>query len=1061
MPDTDIRINITANDNASASINKVKSNINSVSALKIKGNTFDGIKNSAEKSASSLLHLQQTAGNIGNAFSRAASAAQRALDSMRGSADKTTKSVEGIQQPAGNAGAVFSKLAGLAGKAFAVASIADFSKRCLEASANAELLRKGLARSLGAADAEKLISDVQAIGEASAYDATQLLPLSRAWVNIGDNAEQATDKMRTIVDISSAYGLTADQVGAVNLALSQMQMAGKIGQQDMMQLLNAGVPAWQLLSEKMGLSVAQLKDMSSSGELTQEAIDALFEIMKEKGDGAASDMANTLAGKFSNIEESAANSMSAIGEIITDAFDLKNVLGSIGEFVGSFKAALIEVKDAAKNVGVTQAITDQLEKVSPVAASAFGTISSALKDIGSFCKENSGLIKAVGEAVMIVGSAFLSLKGIIAICTTAAKIFTAVATMNPYVLGITAVIAALVLIHDNWDEISKAASQCWQSVTETMERIKTSIIEKFNGAIDSVKQTWNEFTNFLAHPIDTVINITRNVASRYSSGGVNDPMPDAKGGVFGVHAMAKGGLVGGLVPMATGGELKRGTPALVGEAGPEAVIPLKNTVLSQIGKAIADAYNGGKAGRTKVGEIEESIKTTADTGEVNAYVKVLQDASKKAQEIGQKVKEFSDYQKDANDEAKKYAETGEETISMQEKLASKEREISKLKASRSGADTAEGLEARLSQLEAEKAQISATYEAKKAAAIKAAQEAADAKTRIEQEAADAVKQVQTKAAEDVFSHETTLRNAKAALDKAANAQSLSEYAAIMSQKDEVTGESYASILANENALGETRRAWYEEMMLNAVSWGTYMQETLTTVAEQFQSGVAQGLTECIMQGKTLSDMFGSLANTLLSTLINNVLKKWISSMGIIQSLNAANSKTAMANAKAEAAAQAAKSGVYAANATARVIETMPFMVYGAGALVAAQMQTAKVGALQFATGGYVSGTGTSTSDSIPTMLSNGEYVLNAQAVQAIGRPTLNMLNSGAISGLASGGSVGGGADIGIRPSSNVTLNVSALDASSFSDFLQRDGGKALKQFLLDTDRDYTGSSDVW
>lgn len=89
------------------------------------------------------------------------------------------------------------------------------------------------------------------------------------------------------------------------------------------------------------------------------------------------------------------------------------------------------------------------------------------------------------------------------------------------------------------------------------------------------------------------------------------------------------------------------------------------------------------------------------------------------------------------------------------------------------------------------------------------------------------------------------------------------------------------------------------------------------------------------------------------------------------------------------------------------------------------------------------------------MLSNGEYVLNAQAVQAIGRPTLNMLNSGAISGLASGGSVGGGADIGIRPSSNVTLNVSALDASSFSDFLQNGGMDSIKQILFDGTRDFT------
>ena len=860
MANNKIQISITAVDNASKTVDKVKSNMQKLKGIQINGRAFDGLRTSADKAAQSVSRLQQAAGQTGGTFSR---------------------------------------LAPIIGSAFAVGSIVAFSQKCLSASANMELLKKGLSRTLGDANAEKLISDLQDIGEASAYDSTQLLPLARAWVNIGDNAEQATDKMRTIVDISSAYGLTAEQVGSVNLALSQMSMAGKIGQQDMMQLLNAGVPAWNLLSEAMGMSVAELKDMSSKGQLTEEAIATLFDAMKNKGQGAAADMAGTLSGKFSNIQESATNSLIAIGDLMENAFDLKNVLGSIGDFTGQFKSLMISIRDDAKNVGVAQAITNELNKVSPAAASAFSAVTDALKDVFNFCKNNKEAIKDVAEAVTIVGGAFLTLKGVIALCTTAARIFTAVAAMNPYVLGITIVIAALIAIHDHWDDIKEAFQNGKAVVLKVMDDIGQWIHDKVEGAINSVKQAWDGLVSFIQHPIDTMVRVNTQAREQAAV----SPTRYAKGGVFGLHAMAKGGLVGGLVPMATGGELKRGTPALVGEAGPEAVIPLKNTVLSQIGKAIADAYNGGKAGKSKVGEIEESIKTTADTGEVNAYVKVLQDASKKAQEIGQKVKEFSDYQKEANEEAKKYTETGEATISMQEKLASKEREISKLKASRSGADTAEGLEARLSQLEAEKAQISATYEAEKAAAIKAAQEAADAKTRIEQEAADAVKQVQTKAAEDVFSHETTLRNAKAALDKAANAQSLSEYAAIMSQKDEVTGESYASILANENALGETRRAWYEEMMLNAVSWGTYMQETLTTVAEQFQSGVAQGLTECIMQGKTLSAMFGSLANTLLSTLINNVLKKWISSMGIIQSLNAANSKTAMANAKAEAAAQ--------------------------------------------------------------------------------------------------------------------------------------------------------------
>lgn len=46
----------------------------------------------------------------------------------------------------------------------------------------------------------------------------------------------------------------------------------------------------------------------------------------------------------------------------------------------------------------------------------------------------------------------------------------------------------------------------------------------------------------------------------------------------------------------------------------------------------------------------------------------------------------------------------------------------------------------------------------------------------------------------------------------------------------------------------------------------------------------------------------------------------------------------------------------------------------------------------FATGGFVSGSGSGTSDSIPAMLSNGEYVVKASAVGAYGVDFLNALN---------------------------------------------------------------------
>jgi hypothetical protein len=44
------------------------------------------------------------------------------------------------------------------------------------------------------------------------------------------------------------------------------------------------------------------------------------------------------------------------------------------------------------------------------------------------------------------------------------------------------------------------------------------------------------------------------------------------------------------------------------------------------------------------------------------------------------------------------------------------------------------------------------------------------------------------------------------------------------------------------------------------------------------------------------------------------------------------------------------------------------------------------------TGGYISGPGTGTSDSIPAMLSNGEYVINAKSVASVGIPTLDNIN---------------------------------------------------------------------
>lgn len=109
----------------------------------------------------------------------------------------------------------------------------------------------------------------------------------------------------------------------------------------------------------------------------------------------------------------------------------------------------------------------------------------------------------------------------------------------------------------------------------------------------------------------------------------------------------------------------------------------------------------------------------------------------------------------------------------------------------------------------------------------------------------------------------------------------------------------------------------------------------------------------------------------------------------------------------------------------------------------------------FASGGSVAGPGTGTSDSVPAMLSNGEYVLNAQAVDRLGVPFLNGLNTGRLRGFASGGLAGSGGVAGYKAergstggqvqSVNLSMNVSTMDAASFGDFLNRGGLDVMKQ----------------
>lgn len=111
----------------------------------------------------------------------------------------------------------------------------------------------------------------------------------------------------------------------------------------------------------------------------------------------------------------------------------------------------------------------------------------------------------------------------------------------------------------------------------------------------------------------------------------------------------------------------------------------------------------------------------------------------------------------------------------------------------------------------------------------------------------------------------------------------------------------------------------------------------------------------------------------------------------------------------------------------------------------------------YATGGYISGRGTGTSDSILARISNGEYVVKAQAVKNLGVDFLNAVNSGEIYKLraklpkfAKGGAIGNtgmqGTARGMTSfAKNIGTNVSSV--ANFNIGLYRNEDEAIRSFM--------------
>lgn len=199
---------------------------------------------------------------------------------------------------------------------------------------------------------------------------------------------------------------------------------------------------------------------------------------------------------------------------------------------------------------------------------------------------------------------------------------------------------------------------------------------------------------------------------------------------------------------------------------------------------------------------------------------------------------------------------------------------------------------------------------------------------------------------------------------------------------------------------------------------TLWQETMDAANQALEDGLYNFMTEGINTAESIGEAFRNMAVDILKDLQKFFAKKAITDLmytitgqqnneytapkmsvaNVTATMDTTAITTALsftANAVTSLQQPLSAIALKTTSATITLDSMLGFIQQIATTLTSTATSSAVYDNVGHATGGYISGPGTGTSDSIPAMLSNGEYVIKAEAVKRYGTNFLNAVNSGA------------------------------------------------------------------
>ncbi|MHB9110929.1 MAG: tape measure protein [Armatimonadota bacterium] len=156
---------------------------------------------------------------------------------------------------------------------------------------------------LGSADkAKAFLGDMKEFAKTTPFQFTDVTTGARRLLAMGFTAQQVKPMLTAVGDATAAMGGSPEMFNRVIMSLGQIRQKGKLSAEEMMQLAEAGIPAWEMLAQAIGTDIPTAMKRAQDGAIdANTAIDAITTGMGTKFKGAMDELSKTTAGRWSNL----------------------------------------------------------------------------------------------------------------------------------------------------------------------------------------------------------------------------------------------------------------------------------------------------------------------------------------------------------------------------------------------------------------------------------------------------------------------------------------------------------------------------------------------------------------------------------------------------------------------------------------------------------------------------------------------------------------------------------------------------------------------------------------